>query len=164
MVVSAKTAIYPGSFDPITNGHIDIIERAAKIFDKVIIAVLVHHEKNSLFTAQERLDLIKKSTSRIKNLEYASFDGLLVDFAKEKNVRAIIRGLRAVSDFDYEFQMALTNRQLDAELETVFLMTDAKYAYLSSSLVRQIAKFHGKISELVPPAVVDSLQKKLEKK
>jgi pantetheine-phosphate adenylyltransferase len=155
-----RNAIYPGSFDPVTNGHIDVIERAAKLFDKVTVAVLAHHDKNSLFSVEERIVLLKKATEHIKNLECEAFDGLLVEYAKHKGIKTVIRGLRAVSDFDYEFQMALTNRQLDDELETVFLMTDSKYAYLSSSLVRQIAKFHGKISQLVPPVVVKALQQK----
>lgn len=155
-----RSAIYPGSFDPVTNGHIDIIERAAKLFDRVTVAVLAHHDKNSLFSVEERLVLLQKAAAHIKNIEYETFDGLLVEYAKQKNIKTIVRGLRAVSDFDYEFQMALTNRQLDDELETVFLMTDSRYAYLSSSLVRQIAKFHGKISQLVPPVVVKALQQK----
>jgi pantetheine-phosphate adenylyltransferase len=157
-----EIAIYPGSFDPITNGHIDIIKRAARIFDKVIIAVLDNPEKKALFSVQERLELIKASTNGITNLEYDYFSGLLVEFAETKGVKAIIRGLRAVSDFDYEFQMALTNRQMDEELETIFLMTDAKYSYLSSSLVRQIAKFHGKINQLVPAQVFQALENKFK--
>ncbi len=155
-----KIAIYPGSFDPITNGHLDVIERAAKLFDKVIVAVLANNEKQELFTVSERLELIKAATKNIPNLEYDSFTGLLVDFAKKKDVSSVIRGLRAVSDFDYEFQMALTNRQMYPEMETVFLMTDYKYSYLSSSLVRQLAKFHGTIQPLVPKCVIEALAKK----
>lgn len=155
-----KVAIYPGSFDPITNGHVDIIERASKLFGTVIVAVLDNPEKNNMFTAQERLSFIQETTKDILNLEYEIFSGLLVEFAENKGVSAIIRGLRAVSDFDYEFQMALTNRQLANELETVFLMTDYKYSYLSSSWVRQIAKLHGKIQNLVPKVVCDELEKR----
>jgi pantetheine-phosphate adenylyltransferase len=155
-----KIAIYPGSFDPVTYGHIDIIRRAAAIFDKVIVAVLANDDKKELFNAAERLELLKKSTADIPNLEYDVFHGLLIDFAAEKKVYDIIRGLRVVSDFDYEFQMAITNRQLNPRLETVFLMTDVKYSFLSSSLIRQIARFHGKIDQLVPPAVQKALQKK----
>jgi len=153
-----KLAIYPGSFDPVTNGHVDIIQRASKLFEKVIIAVLDNPEKKTMFSVNERIGFVKEATKDIDNLEYESFDGLLVEFAEKKGCQAIIRGLRAVSDFDYEFQMALTNRQLDEKLETVFLMTDYKYSYLSSSWVRQIAKLHGKIGQLVPKVV----QKKLE--
>jgi pantetheine-phosphate adenylyltransferase len=153
-------AIYPGSFDPITYGHIDIIRRAARIFDKVIVAVLANDDKKELFSAPQRLELIKKSTEDIPNLEYDVFHGLLIDFAAKRKVFSIIRGLRVVSDFDYEFQMAITNRQLQPELETVFLMTDVKYSFLSSSLIRQIARFHGKIEQLVPPAVQKALKNK----
>ena len=155
-----RIAIYPGSFDPVTNGHIDIIERASKLFGKVIVAVLDNPEKSSMFTSEERIVFLKEATKHIPNLEYDIFSGLLVDFAQKKGVSAIIRGLRAVSDFDYEFQMALTNRQLFSELETVFLMTDYKYSYLSSSWVRQIAKLHGKIQNLVPQVVCDELEKR----
>lgn len=158
-----RIAIYPGSFDPITNGHLDIIQRASTQFDKVIVAVLSNNDKKSLFSVEERGELIRKATKGIANLEYASFDGLLVDFAKANNVSAIIRGLRVVSDFDYEFQMAITNRQLSPKLETIFLMTDARYSFLSSSLVRQIAQFHGKIAPFVPDVVAQALEKKLSK-
>ena len=155
-----RIAIYPGSFDPITNGHLDIIRRAARQFDQVIIAVLSNTDKKNLFTVPERLELIKASTADIPNLAYDSFDGLLIDYAKEKKVTAVIRGLRVVSDFDYEFQMAMTNRQLSPQVETVFLMTDAQYSFLSSSLVRQLAQFHGTINQFVPGVVVQALQNK----
>ena len=158
----ARIAIYPGSFDPITNGHLDIIRRAASQFDTVIVAVLSNTDKNNLFTVAERLALIKASTQDIANLQYDSFDGLLIDYAAQKNVSAIIRGLRVVSDFDYEFQMAMTNRQLSPQVETVFLMTDAKYSFLSSSLVRQLAQFHGTINQFVPSVVVTALEKKFK--
>ena len=155
-----KKAIYPGSFDPITNGHLDIIERAAKIFDEIIVAVLHHDDKQYLFTTDERLQILKESLQHVKNVSFKVFDGLLVDFATECGTNLIVRGLRMVSDFDYEFQMTITNRQLKSDLETVFLMTDAAYSFLSSSLVRQIAGYHGKIEHLVPPASVKALQKK----
>lgn len=156
----SRIAIYPGSFDPITNGHVDVIRRASCLFDKVIVAVLSNADKHNMFTVPERLELIKASTKDIANLEYDSFDGLLVDYAAQKKVSAIVRGLRVVSDFDYEFQMAMTNRQISPQLETVFLMTDAKYSFLSSSLVRQLAQFHGTINQFVPEVVVQALEKK----
>lgn len=156
----SKIAIYPGSFDPITNGHVDVIRRAACLFDKVIVAVLSNVDKQNMFTVSERLALIKASTADIPRLEYDSFDGLLVDYAAQKKVTAIVRGLRVVSDFDYEFQMAMTNRQIAPQLETVFLMTDAKYSFLSSSLVRQLAQFHGTINQFVPGVVAQALEKK----
>lgn len=157
-----KIAIYPGSFDPITHGHVDIIRRASALFDIVIVAVLANADKNNLFTVPERLELIKASTLDISNLEYDSFDGLLVNYAAHKKVSAIVRGLRVVSDFDYEFQMAITNRQISPQLETIFLMTDAKYSFLSSSLVRQLAQFHGTINQFVPGVVVQALEKKFK--
>jgi pantetheine-phosphate adenylyltransferase len=154
-----RTAIYPGSFDPVTNGHLDIIKRAVKLFDKVIVAVINNPDKNLLFSAAERVKMLEECFAGQPKLEIDSFDGLLVDYAEKKKAKAIIRGLRAISDFDYEFQMALTNRKLDPEIETVFLMTDHKYSYLNSSLVRQIAKLGGDIKELVPLAVSKRLIK-----
>ncbi len=153
-----KTALYPGSFDPITNGHLDIIKRAAVLFDKVYVAVLDNDQKDPLFSTQERVDLISTSIEGLDNVSCSSFKGLLVNYAEACQVNAIIRGLRAVTDFDWEFQLALTNRQLNPKLETVFLMTDAKYSYLSSSLVRQIAAFDGDIGALVPPIVQEALK------
>ncbi len=158
--VKVRKAIYPGSFDPVTNGHVDIIRRAADLFDTVILAVLSNPSKQPMFSATERVRLLKEATADIPNLEYDIFSGLLVEYAEAKNVKAIIRGLRAVSDFDYEFQMALTNRQLSKELETVFLMTDYRYSYLSSSWVRQIASLHGKIKDMVPDVVSRELKKR----
>ena len=153
-------AIYPGSFDPITNGHLDIISRGAKIYDKVIAAVLVNMDKNRLFTIEERVDLIKRVTKNIDNVEVLSFDGLLVDFAKMHNSRVILKGLRTMSDFEYEFQMALMNSKLDSDIETVFMMTSSEFSYVSSSSVKQVAKFGGNIKGLVPDELISELMEK----
>ena len=157
-----KTAIYPGTFDPITYGHIDIIERARDIFDKVIVMVAQNPEKQPLFTDTERVTMIKKVVSKYRNVEVDSYDGLLVEFAKRKKATAIVRGLRAVSDFEYEFQMALMNRKLEANITTVFLMPHEKYTYLNSSLVREISRLGGDVSEFVPPIVRQLLSKKIK--
>ena len=154
-----KIAVYPGSFDPVTNGHIDIIERAAKIFDLVHVAIIVNPEKTPYFDIDEREQMLKAAVRHVKKAKVDSFDGLLVDYAKTKKACAIVRGLRAVSDFDYEFQMALTNLRMCPEIETVFIMTDYKYSYLSSSLVKQIATLGGNVSGLVPKIVIDKLRK-----
>lgn len=153
-------AVYPGTFDPVTNGHLDIIERASGLFDKVIVTIALNSNKKPLFTKEERKDMILSVTGKFKNIEVDSFDGLLVNYAKKKNASAIIRGLRAVSDFEYEFQMSLTNRKLAPEVNTIFLMPHEKYTYLNSSLVKELAKFKGKIECFVP----DYVRKKLEKK
>lgn len=154
-----KVAIYPGSFDPVTNGHIDVIERAAKLFDKVLVAVIRNPEKKPRFSLDERVEMLKESLKKDKNAEVESFDGLLVEYARKKKANIIVRGLRAVSDFDYEFQMALTNRKMAPEIETLFFMTDYKYSYLSSNFVKQIAKLGGDIGELVPGPVAERLKK-----
>jgi len=154
-----KIGVYPGSFDPITNGHLDIINRAAKLFDKVYVAVIRNPEKKPAFNINERLEMAKAVLKGRSNVEVGSFDGLLIDYVKKVKAHAIIRGLRAVSDFDYEFQMALTNRKMDPDIETVFLMTDYKYSYLSSSFVKQIARLGGDVSSFVPKAVEDKLKK-----
>jgi pantetheine-phosphate adenylyltransferase len=154
-----KIAVYPGSFDPVTNGHVDIIERASKIFDLVHVAIIVNPEKTPYFDIDEREQMLKTAVRHIKKAEVDSFDGLLVDYAKTKKACAIVRGLRAVSDFDYEFQMALTNLRMCPEIETVFIMTDYKYSYLSSSLVKQIATLGGNVSGLVPKIVINKLKK-----
>jgi pantetheine-phosphate adenylyltransferase len=153
-----KIAIYPGSFDPVTNGHVDVIERAAKLFHKVIVAVIRNPEKRAQFSLTERVGMLKESLTNHKNVLVDSFDGLLVDYARKKKAMTIIRGLRAVSDFDYEFQMALTNRKMAPKIETLFFMTDYKYSYLSSSFVKQIARLGGDISSLVPKAVREKLK------
>ena len=154
-----KIAVYPGSFDPITNGHLDVIERAAKLFDKVIVSIIRNPEKRSFFSLKDRFEMLKSSSFHCDNVEIDSFDGLLVDYVREKKAGAVVRGLRAVSDFDYEFQMALTNRRMAPEIETVFLMTDYRYSYLSSSFVKQIARLGGDDSSLDPGPVAKRLQK-----
>lgn len=153
-------AIYPGSFDPITNGHLDIITRGAKIYDKLIVAVLVNVDKKCLFSIEERVELIKRVTNHIENVEVLSFDGLLVDFAKLHNSKVILKGLRTMSDFEYEFQMALMNSKLDSEIETVFMMTSSEYSYVSSSSVKQVAKFGGNINGLVPDELISEIKEK----
>ena len=157
-----RVAIYPGSFDPITNGHLDIITRGSKIFDKLIVGVLVNIDKVGLFSIEERVELIKRVTSHLENVEVVSFNGLLVDLAKKNNARVILKGLRAVSDFEYEFQMALMNSQLDSEVETLFMTTAATNSFLSSSSVKQVAKFGGDIKGLVPDEIIDDVIKKIK--
>ena len=155
-----KIAIYPGTFDPVTFGHLDVLERAARLFDKVIISVAVNTSKKTLFTVEERIDLIRKTADTIENLEIDVFEGLLVKYAEGKNAGAIIRGLRAISDFEYEFQMALTNRKISSKVETVFLMPNEKYSYISSTLVKEIAAYGGDVKSFVPSLVVKMLKKK----
>lgn len=157
-----RVAIYPGSFDPITNGHLDIITRGSKVFDKLIVGVLVNVDKVGLFPIEERVELIKRVTKHLENVEVVSFNGLLVDLAKRNNARVILKGLRAVSDFEYEFQMALMNSQLDSYVETLFMTTSAANSFLSSSSVKQVAKFGGKINGLVPDEIVDDVIRKIK--
>lgn len=157
-----RVAIYPGSFDPITNGHLDIITRGSKVFDKLIVGVLVNVDKVGLFPIEERVELIKRVTKHLENVEVVSFNGLLVDLAKRNNARVILKGLRAVSDFEYEFQMALMNSQLDSDVETLFMTTSAANSFLSSSSVKQVAKFGGKINGLVPDEIVDDVVRKIK--
>ena len=152
-----KTAIYPGSFDPVTYGHVDIIKRAANIFDKLIVAVLVNMDKKPWFTIEERTLLLKKATEGIENVEIVGFDGLLVDFAASHNAEVIVKGLRAVSDFEYEFQQALTNHKLNPGIETLFLTTSAENMYLSSSIVKQVGLLGGDISPFIPECVHDEI-------
>ena len=155
-----KVAIYPGSFDPITNGHLDIITRGAKVFDKLIVGVLINVDKKGLFNIEERVELIKRVTKHLPNVEVVSFNGLLIDFVKKYDSKVILKGLRAFSDFEYEFQMALMNSQLDPNIETLFMMTSSEYSYLSSSSVKQVAKFGGNISGLVPDEIITEVYNK----
>ena len=157
-----KTAIYPGSFDPITNGHLDVISRARNIFDKVVIAVANNSTKKPLFTCSERVDLIKDNLTGLSGVEVIAFDGLIVDLAKQLSVVALIRGLRAISDFEHEFQMAQMNRHLDDTIETIFLMPNERYFFTSSSLVKQVFKFTDREKHLVPANVQAALSKKFE--
>jgi len=154
-----KIAIYPGSFDPITNGHVDVIKRALKMFDKVIIAVGENKDKNYSFSAGERIEMVKDATKDL-NVEVGEFTGLLVDFAKKNKANVIIRGLRAVSDFDYEFQSALMNRKLDENIETIFIMTRGMYIYLSSSVVKEVASLGGDLKGMVPENIEKELKKR----
>ncbi|UCH09171.1 MAG: pantetheine-phosphate adenylyltransferase [Fidelibacterota bacterium] len=155
-----RTVIYPGTFDPITNGHLDVIIRALKLFDKVIVAVAENPDKQPLFTVQERLDMIQAAVDGLENVTVDHFSGLVVDFAKTKGACAIIRGLRAISDFEIEFQMALMNRHMVREVTTVFLMPHDRYTHLNSSIIREIASLDGDVSDFVPPAVVEYLNQK----
>lgn len=156
-----RTVICPGSFDPVTLGHVDIITRAASMFDHVIVAVLVNLSKKPSFTIQERINLLKKALKDVKNVEVVGFDGLLAEYAKECNASAVVKGLRAVSDFEYEFQMSLTNKKLNPDLETVFLTSRAEYMYLSSSIVKQIASLNGDITNFVPECIHDEIKERL---
>lgn len=160
-----RIAICPGSFDPVTVGHIDIIERASTMFDKVIASVMVNPEKTTAFTLNERIQLLRKAIDdkQINNVEVDGFDGLLAEYAREKQATVVVKGLRAVSDFEYEFQMALTNKKLNEDLETIFLTTSSQYMFLSSSLVRQVAKFNGDITQFVPNCVLEEIEKRLKK-
>ncbi|MBV7271952.1 pantetheine-phosphate adenylyltransferase [Clostridium thailandense] len=158
-----KTAVYPGSFDPVTNGHLDIIRRSAKVFDEVIVGVLVNPQKEGLFDIGERVKLIQRVVKEIPNVKVESFSGLLIHFMKNKDAKVIIKGLRAVSDFEYEFQMSLMNNKLDPNIETVFMMTSAKTSFLSSSSVKQVAMFGGCIKDLVPDEIIPDVMKKVNR-
>lgn len=157
-----RLAIYPGSFDPVTNGHLDIIERAATLFDGLIVAVSMNPGKKPLFTVEERLQMLSEVTRPFDNVTTDSYKGLTVNFACEKNAKAIIRGLRAISDFENEFMMALTNKKLQAAVETIFLMTRAEYSFISSSAVKEVASFGGCVRDLVPPLVQKRLRDKYD--
>jgi pantetheine-phosphate adenylyltransferase len=157
-----RRAIYPGSFDPVTNGHLDVIERARKLFDEVVVAVAHNDQKQPLFSLEERLELLRKAIGSFGGVTIAPLDGLLVEFAREQNAHAVIRGLRAISDFEFEFQMALMNRKLEASVETIFLMPKEEYTYLSSRIVKEIARLGGDVGAFVPPCVVESFTRKLK--
>ncbi len=154
-------AIYPGSFDPVTNGHKDIIDRSSRVFDKVIVSVLENPRKKPLFSIEERVEMLHMIVAGYPNVEVDSFRGLLIDYAKQKNSSIIVKGLRAMSDFEFEFQMALINRKLDSRLETMFMMTNNSFSYISSSIVKEIGSYGGDISELVPNEVYDTILKKI---
>ena len=155
-----KVAIYPGTFDPITNGHLDILKRASLLFNKVIVAIAIDNEKESLFKIEERKKIMEAVVKDISNVEVESFDGLLMHFVQKKKAHAIIRGLRAVSDFEYEFQLALMNKKLEKNVETIFLMTSSEYAFLSSTIIKQLVSLNGNINGLVPEIVEIALKKK----
>lgn len=159
-----KIAVYPGSFDPVTNGHIDLIKRALEIVDELAVAVVKNPEKKPLFSIKERIAMLKEVTKDLKNVKIRSFDELLINYAEKIGAKTIIRGLRAISDFEYEFQMALMNRKLNKKIETVFMMPSAKYSYLSSSIIKEVVSFGGSLCDLVPRIVEERLKKKLAKK
>ncbi len=158
-----RLAIYPGTFDPITNGHLDIIERGAQLFDRLTVAVTNNPSKSPVFTAHERMEMIRSVTANLPNVEVDSFSGLLVDYAGSRGACALLRGLRAISDFEYEFQMALVNRKLSHGIATVFLMAHERYTYLNSTIVKEVAKLGGEIDSFVSPLVKERLQQKFQK-
>ena len=155
-----KIAIYPGSFDPVTNGHIDIVERGFRIFNKIIVCVMCNASKKTLFTVAERLKMLKKGLEKFPNVEVDTHDGLLVDYGAKRKAHAILRGMRAVSDFEYEFQMAMMNRRLNRNIQTVFLMTGYRWIFTSSSIIKEAARFGGNVSDMVPPNVLEKLKEK----
>ena len=157
----SQIAIYPGSFDPLTYGHIDLIKRALKTFDKVIVAVAHNPDKNPVFSIKERVNMLKKATSGFRGVVVEDFDGLMVDYAKRKKIKVILRGIRMISDFEYEFQMALTNRKLSCDIETLFLMPSESYSYLSSKLLKEAAKLGADLSSFVPKFIEKKLKEKL---
>lgn len=156
-------AICPGSFDPVTNGHVDIVERSAKMFDKVIVCILVNPAKSPAFTVEQRLDFLRRATAHLPNVEVDFYSGLLADYAAEKGAVAVVKGLRAVSDFEYEFQQALTNKVLNENLETVFMVTNQKYMYLSSTIVKEVARYGRDISPFIPSPILADIEKALKK-
>ena len=155
-----RIAVYPGSFDPITTGHLDIIERASRVYDKLVVGVLSNANETPLFSAEKRVEMIRLVTKHLDNVEVDTFTGLLVDFAASKNATVIVKGLRTVADFEYEFQMALLNKALNPEYETMFMMTNTKYSYISSSMVKELAGFHGDLTGLVPCELIETIEEK----
>ena len=157
------TAVYPGSFDPVTKGHLDVISRGAQLFDKVIVGVLHNSTKSPLFSVEERVNILEKATKDIPNVEVKPFEGLSVNFARENHAQVIIRGLRAVTDFEYELQMAQTNRVLAQDIDTVFMTTSLEYAYLSSTIMKEVASFGGDLSKFAPPEIIEAVKQKMPK-
>jgi pantetheine-phosphate adenylyltransferase len=155
------SALYPGTFDPPTNGHLDLIERGAKLFDHLIVAILTNPVKDPLFTVDERVEMLRESTAALKNVSVATFDGLMVEFARKQGVAAVLRGIRAISDYEYEFQMALMNRRLAPEIETVFLQPAGRYSFVSSRMLKEVFSFGGDVSGLVPPNVLKRLRSRM---
>ena len=159
-----KAAIYPGSFDPMTLGHLDVIRRASKMFDTLIVSVLDNKAKNALFSVEERVSILKEATKDLPNVQVDSFQGLLIDYARQKDIHVSVRGLRAITDFEYELQMAQTNHKLEQSVETVFLTTSLEYSYLSSTIVKEVATFGGDISKFVPGVVQERIREKMNQK
>ncbi|MBF7095845.1 pantetheine-phosphate adenylyltransferase [Alkalibacter mobilis] len=155
-----KIAVYPGSFDPMTKGHLDVIERGSNMFDKLVVSILVNSSKTPCFTTDERMDMIRKATSHLKNVSVDHFEGLLVNYMKENNYEYILRGLRTVADFENEIQMSTMNKKLNNKVETIFLMTDVNYSYISSTLIREIIKFNGDVKNMVPDLVYEKIAQK----
>jgi pantetheine-phosphate adenylyltransferase len=155
------SALYPGTFDPPTNGHIDLIQRGAKLFDHLIVAILNNPDKNPLFSVEERVEMLKESTAMLSNVSVATFDGLMVEFARQQGASAVLRGIRAISDYEYEFQMALMNRRLAPEIETVFLQPAGRYSFVSSRMLKEVFSFGGDVSGLVPPNVLKRLRDRM---
>lgn len=157
-----KTAVYPGSFDPITKGHLDVIERGAKMFDRLVVSILVNSQKVPCFSTEKRMQMIKDATAHLSNVEVDCFDGLLVEYMEKNSYEYVLRGLRALSDFDNEFQMASMNKKLNQNIEIVFLMTDIQYSYINSTMVREVIKYRGNVEEMVPKEVIWAIQSKYE--
>ncbi|MGD0861070.1 MAG: pantetheine-phosphate adenylyltransferase [Terracidiphilus sp.] len=157
------TAIYPGTFDPPTNGHVDLIQRGAKLFDHLTVAILNNREKNPLFTVEERVEMLKEVTGTLSNVSIATFEGLMVEFARRQGASAVLRGIRAISDYEYEFQMALMNRRLAPEIETVFLQPAGRYSFVSSRMLKEVFSFGGDVTGLVPPNVLKRLRGRINK-
>ena len=156
-----RIAVYPGSFDPITNGHLNVIRRASKLYDRLVVGVLVNSAKTPLFSAEERKEMIDEQIKDLPNVSCDTFSGHLVDFAKQQGASVIVKGLRTVADFEYEFQIALLNKALNPEFETMFMMTDSKYSYISSSMVKEVAKYKGELEGLIPPEVIEKIKNKI---